>query len=328
MKHYNIPVFIPHLGCPHNCIFCNQKKITGQANPCTIEDAQQEIERHLAFLPEGEKEISFFGGSFTAIPVKEQEEFLSLAKRYVAEGRVQGIRLSTRPDCVEPQTLERLQRYGVTTVELGVQSFCDEVLQKAGRGHSADCAVLACKRVKEAGFSLGIQLMCGLPEDCLEYDLYSAKLAKELADFVRIYPVLVLWETPLEQLYLEGRYQPLSLEEAVERTARMKEELSPVLVIRTGLCTEDLREEDVADGPLHPAFGELVDAKVYDRQVREWLTGKETRGKTLLIVAPKGEHSKLSGHKKSNLKGWKQDYQFKQIRFLEGDSLHFSIQHE
>ncbi len=228
MKHYNIPVFIPHLGCPHNCIFCNQKKITGQANPCTIEDAKKEIERHLSFLPEGEIEISFFGGSFTAIPVAEQEAFLSLAQEYVKKGQVQGIRLSTRPDSVEWDTLKRLQHYGVTTVELGVQSFCDEVLQKSGRGHTAECAVSACKRVKEGGFSLGIQLMCGLPADTLAFDLYSAEQAKSLGDFVRIYPVLVLKDTPLERMYREGRYSPLSLEEAVERTARMKEKLSPV----------------------------------------------------------------------------------------------------
>ncbi len=328
MKHYNIPIFIPHLGCPHNCIFCNQKKITGQSTPCSLEDATAIIEQHLSFLPQGEKEISFFGGSFTAIPVKEQEEFLSLAQRYVKAGRVQGIRLSTRPDCVEQETLERLKYYGVTTVELGVQSFCDEVLQKAGRGHTAECAVKACKRVKDEGFCLGVQLMCGLPADTLEFDLYSAHQARSLGDFVRIYPVLVLKETPLEELYHKGHYSPLSLEEAVERTGKMKETLFPVPVIRTGLCTQDLREEDVTAGPIHPAFGELVDAWVYDQKVRKWLEGKETENQILVISAPKQEHSKLSGQKKSNLIGWKRDYHLKQIRFVEEDFVCFSLEQE
>ncbi len=328
MKHYNIPVFIPHLGCPHNCIFCNQKKITGQSTPCTIEDAKSEIQRYLQFLPEGEIEISFFGGSFTAIPVKEQEAFLSLAQHYVKQGQVRGIRLSTRPDGVDFETLERLRQYGVTTVELGVQSFCDKVLKKAGRGHTAQCATDACKRVKEAGFSLGIQLMCGLPEDSLEFNLYSAEQAKKLGDFVRIYPVLVLKETPLEELYQRGGYFPLSLEEAVERTAQMKEVLFPVPVIRTGLCTEDLKEEDVAAGPLHPAFGELVDGRLYDRKVRSFLKDTKTEGQTLVIFAPKQEQSKLSGHKKCNLIGWKRDYGLNHIRFSESNTIHFSLEKE
>lgn len=326
MKHYNIPIFIPHLGCPHNCIFCNQKKITGQSTPCSLEDARKIIEEHLSFLPQGEVEISFFGGSFTAIPKEEQEAFLSLAKEYVSMRKVQGIRLSTRPDCVEQETLERLKAYGVTTVELGVQSFCDEVLQKSGRGHDGMCALSACKRVKEAGFSLGVQLMCGLPGDTLECDLYSAKLAKEYADFVRIYPVLVLKETPLESLYEKGTYLPLSLEEAVERTARMKEILSPLPVIRIGLCTEDLKEEDVAAGPMHPAFGELVSGRIYDIQVRNWLKEQDTKGKGLTIVSPKEEQSKLAGHKKRNLIGWKKEFLLTQIRFLEGQSITFSLE--
>ncbi len=328
MKHYNIPIFIPHLGCPHNCIFCNQKKITGQSTPCTLEDAEKEMERHLSFLPEGDVEISFFGGSFTAIPVTEQEEFLSLAQHYVKKGQVRGIRLSTRPDAVDWDTLERLQYYGVTTVELGVQSFCDEVLKKAGRGHTADCAVRACKRVKKAGFSLGIQLMCGLPQDTLSFDLYSAQQARKLGDFVRIYPVLVLKDTPLEDWYREGQYSPLSLEEAVERTAQMKEVLSPIPVIRTGLCTEDLKEEDVAAGPMHSAFGELVDGRIYDKKVRDFLSEQKTEGQTLVIFAPKQEQSKLSGHKKFNLIGWKRDYQLNRIRFLNSESVAFSLKKE
>ena len=328
MKHYNIPIFIPHLGCPHNCIFCNQKKITGQSTPCTLEDAEREIERHLSFLPQGDVEISFFGGSFTAISVTEQEAFLSLAQEYVKKGQVSGIRLSTRPDAVDWETLERLRHYGVTTVELGVQSFCDEVLKQSGRGHDANCAVEGCKRVKEAGFSLGIQLMCGLPADTLAFDLLSAEQARKLGDFVRIYPVLVLKDTPLEGLYREGRYSPLSLEEAVERTARMKEVLFPVPVIRTGLCTEDLKEEDVAAGPIHPAFGELVEAALYDKKVRSFLDGKKTEGQILVISAPKQEQSKLSGHQKSNLLGWKRDYHLNRIRFSDSEPLNFSLEKE
>lgn len=328
MKHYNIPVFIPHLGCSHHCIFCNQKKITGQSEPCTPDSAKREIERYLSFLPNGTAEIAFFGGSFTAIPVHRQEAFLSLAQEYVKKGVVSGIRLSTRPDAVETETLERLRYYGVTTVELGVQSFCDEVLQKAGRGHTAACAVSACERVKAFGFALGVQLMCGLPGDTPERDLYSAEQAKRLADFVRLYPVLVLKDTPLEQLYQSGQYRPLSLEEAVDITAGMKVCLSPVPVIRTGLCTEDLEESDVVAGPIHPSFGELTQARIYDGQVRQWLDRQPSQGKTLIISAPKKEQSKLAGQKRTNILGWKKDFGLKNVRFSDGEKLAFSLKSE
>lgn len=328
MKHYNIPIFIPHLGCPHQCIFCNQNSITGQSQPPTRQQARAAIEEQLAYLPKGEKEISFFGGTFTAIPVEQQEAYLSLAQEYVREGWVQGIRLSTRPDGVEEDTLTRLQKYGVTTIELGVQSFCDRVLQKSGRGHTRQCALNACKRVKEAGFSLGVQLMCGLPEDSLEADLDSCTLAKEYADFVRIYPVLVLRDTPLETLYRQGHYTPLSLTEAVERCVAMKAELSPVPVIRMGLCTQDLEAEQVVAGPFHPAFGELVSAKEYDTRLQAFMKGRLGEGKTLLVTAPKQAHSKVAGHKRENLLAWTQTYGFCAIRFLEGELLSFSLEQE
>lgn len=328
MKHYNIPVFIPHLGCPHHCIFCNQKKITGQTKPCTVADAQRDIERYLSFLsvPADEIEIAYFGGSFTAIAVSQQEAFLTLAREFVQAGRVGGIRLSTRPDAVEDETLERLRRYGVTTIELGVQSFCDEVLQKAERGHTAECASAACRRVKQAGFSLGVQLMCGLPGDRREYAAASAKQAAKLgADFTRIYPVLVLEQTPLAQRYLRGEYQPLTLDQAVEWTADMTECLSPVPVIRTGLCMDDLGSEDVLAGPVHPAFGELVASRIYDRQLARWLKGKKTEGATLTVFAPQKEHSKLAGQRRCNLTAWKKRYGFRQICFCNGENLSFSI---
>ena len=170
--------------------------------------------------------------------------------------------------------------------------------------------------------------MCGLPQDTLSFDLYSAQQARKLGDFVRIYPVLVLKETPLEVLYQTGEYVPLSLEEAVERTAQMKEVLSPVPVIRTGLCTEDLKESDVAAGPIHPAFGELVDGRIYDKKVRGFLSEQKTEGRTLVIVAPKQEQSKLSGHKKSNLIGWKRDYHLNRIHFSDSKTLSFSLEKE
>lgn len=331
MKHYNIPIFIPHLGCPHNCIFCNQKKITGREEPCSVTAARQEVERYLSFLsvPAEEIEISFFGGSFTAIPVSQQIAYLAMAQEFVRAGRAGGIRLSTRPDAVEADTLKRLKEFGATTVELGVQSFFDPVLKKSGRGHSARCAQDACRRVKEAGFSLGVQLMCGLPGDSLERSVLSAKKTGELkADFARIYPVLVLAQTPLEDWYRQGLYQPLSLSQAVIWAAEMTRAMAPVPVIRTGLCMDGLEQEDVIAGPVHPAFGELVASKLYDLQLEEWLEGKATEGRTLVIFAPQKEFSKLAGQRRRNLEEWKKRYGLRQIRLRPGDGLKFLLQLE
>ncbi len=328
MKHVNIPVFIPHSGCPHQCIFCNQNKITGQDKPMTPSAARQEIERYLSFLsyPAEEIEIAFFGGSFTAIAPSEQEAYLALAQEYVLQGKAGGIRLSTRPDAVGDDVLRRLQAYGVTTVELGVQSFSEEVLRRAGRGHSAECVKNACRRVKSAGFSLGVQLMCGLPGDSRESCLRSAREAVLCkADFVRIYPVLVLAETPLAEQYRRGEYCPLSLEEAVERAADMTQALSPVPVIRTGLCTDSLLPGELIAGPSHPAFGELVSSRLWRRSVSSFLEGQSTGGKELWISAPVSAFSQLAGQKKENRKFWKKTYGLREVRFFPGEKTEFVL---
>ena len=329
MKHCNIPIFIPHLGCGFNCIYCNQKKITGQDEPCTVDAARKEIIRYLSFLnvPAKEIEISFFGGSFTAIPVEQQNAYLTMAQEFVSAGKAGGIRLSTRPDAVEEDTLQRLRQFDVTTVELGVQSFSDAVLHKAGRGHNAQCSQDACLRVKRAGFLLGVQLMCGLPEDSRERSVKSAKKAMELgADFARIYPVVVLAQTALQDLYRKGVYQPLGLSEAVEWAAEMTQALAPVPVIRTGLCMDGLSENDVIAGPVHPAFGELVASKMYDMKLASWLRDQETASKELAVFAPKREFSKLAGQHRCNLREWKRRYGFKRISFHQKDTIEFLLQ--
>ena len=218
-KQYIIPIFVPHLGCPNNCTFCNQKKISGQLKPVTPEDARKQIEYYLKNFKENkiEKEIAFFGGSFTAIDRKLQEELLKVAYEYKKLKKVQGIRLSTRPDCIDKAELKLLKKYGVTTIELGVQTTNDYLLKKCKRGHSFEDVKKASKLIRRSGFILGHQMMVGLPESTRLDELNTAKdLAKLKPKIMRIYPVLVIKGTELEQEYKLKKYEPLSVEQAVE----------------------------------------------------------------------------------------------------------------
>ena len=193
-KHYNIPIFVPHYGCPFSCVFCNQNAITGRNSETDLKEAREIIENQLSTLAGGDIEIAFFGGSFTAIPEKIMLGYLNLGKQYIDSGRVRGIRISTRPDFISKRILDTLKAFGVTTIELGAQSFCDDVLKMSGRGHSASDTEKACKLIKDYGcFSLGIQLMTGLVGDTPEKSVFSAERAAQLAPSqVRIYPTLVI----------------------------------------------------------------------------------------------------------------------------------------
>ena len=214
-KQYIIPIFVPHLGCPNDCIFCNQKSISGQTENMTKEKAKKIIEEHLKGIQTKENatiEIAFYGGSFTAIEPEKQEELLQVAYDYIKEGKIESIRISTRPDCINKEILKRLKKYKVKTIELGVQSANDYILNRAGRGHNFNDVKKASKMIRWNGFQLGHQMMVGLPESTRIDEINTAKaLIKLKPKMVRIYPVLVVKGTKLEKEYEEGKYQPLPL---------------------------------------------------------------------------------------------------------------------
>ena len=218
MKTYNIPIFVPHRGCPFDCVFCNQKRITGTQKEVTADDVHNIIGEYLKTLPSKNRRIeaAFFGGSFTGIPINEQSELLAAANEYLKKGDIDGIRLSTRPDYIDKEILDNLLKYGVTTIELGVQSMDDSVLKSSNRGHTRKDVINAVRLIKEYSFTLGLQMMTGLPGDTDEKSLYTAdEIIKLKPDIVRIYPTLTIKDTFLEKMYLTGKYQPQSVDEAV-----------------------------------------------------------------------------------------------------------------
>lgn len=273
MKKKIIPIFVPHQGCPHDCIFCNQKKITGLSTSMTDEDARDIIIESLKTIPDdAEVEIAFFGGSFTAIDTDIQRKLLSVAKDFKDMGKVDDIRLSTRPDCIDDKELDLLKEYGVTIIELGVQSMNEDVLVKSIRGHHRDVVFTSAKMIKVAGFKLGLQMMLGLPGDSKDRCIRTARDFVDIKpDFVRIYPTLVIKETGLEEELKSGRYRPFTIEECIDISKRLMVifYLNDIGVIRVGLqATEDIQLGlDVLAGPYHPAFRELVRS----RMVRDYL---------------------------------------------------------
>ena len=302
MKHYNIPIFISHFGCPNACVFCNQKKINGRETDVTMEDVRQIIEMYLETLPKNsKKEVAFFGGTFTGISLNLQKEYLKTVYEYIEKGLIDGIRLSTRPDCINREIVGQLRKYGVTSVELGVQSLDEKVLKATARYYPVETVAEACALLKEDGMELGIQLMIGLPESTMESDYETAVKALEMhPDTARIYPTLVIKNTKMEEMFLKGEYKALSIEEAVERTRKIYSllESNGVNVIRVGLQpSEDLREDGVVlGGPFHPAFRELVETEIYYNFFKA-IAEKEKR---LEIEADERNISKLVGIKKAN----------------------------
>ena len=267
-KEYIIPIFVPHLGCPNQCTFCNQKKISGQLKKVTAKDVEETIEYYLKNFKDKNKyvEVAFFGGSFTAIDVKEQEELLSVAHKYIENKKVNSIRISTRPDCIDKDILKRLKKYGVKTIELGVQSANDYILKQCKRGHTFEDVKKASKLIRWHRFVLGHQMMVGLPESTKLDEINTAKaLIKLKPKIVRIYPVLVIKDTPLEEEYKNNEYSPLTVEQAVETCKDIVDLFNKanIEVIRIGLQnTEEItdpqeKSSQVVDGPYHPAFRQL-----------------------------------------------------------------------
>lgn len=279
-KHRIIPIFIPHVGCPHDCVFCNQAKITGQLREdyekITGEYVRETIERYLETIDRSETtvEVSFFGGTFTAINLKKQKELLHAAEKAKEEGLIEYIRLSTRPDYISLPIMNHLKSYGVDIVELGVQSMDDEVLKLSKRGYEKNIVYQASKLIKDFGMILGHQLMIGLPGDTREKDFLSVRESIKMGpDLVRIYPALVIKDTEMEEAYLKGTYRPYSLDEAVEISALMMKQYEDhgIKVIRIGLQpTEEISDNaDVIAGPFHPAIRELAESFLLAKRMEE-----------------------------------------------------------
>lgn len=301
-KKYNIPIFVPHKGCPYDCVFCNQKRITGQIKETVPDDVTEIIERYLKTLPQDASiEAAFFGGSFTGIPIEEQSALMERVEPYIKSGRIDGIRLSTRPDYINDEILLNLKKYGVSTIELGVQSMIGEVLCASNRGHSSEQVKKAAELIHQYGFNLGLQQMTGLPEDTPERSIETARELIALKPAcVRIYPTLTIKDTALETLYREGKYIPQTVDEAVKlcKTLVLMYEENNINVIRVGLQpTDEINENaSVVAGPFHAAFGELVESEIY----YDMIVSQEPQGDIEIYVNPR-EISKACGNKRRNI---------------------------
>ncbi len=300
--HANISVFVPHIGCPNRCSFCNQNHITGKSEAPTAETVDNAVRDALKNpnYDSTNTELAFFGGSFTAIPHEYRLELLSAAYKYVQNGTICGIRISTRPDAISEEILGELKNYGVTAIELGAQSMVDSVLLENRRGHTANDVKKASMLIKQNGFELGLQMMTGLLGDTDEYALSTAKMIAELSpDTVRIYPTIVLKNTYLEKAFCEGTYSPQSLKDAATLCAELLTyfEEKGINVIRVGLHSID--ENAFVAGPWHAAFGEIVKSKIYLKEILTQLNDKP-KGSYTIFVNP-SEISKATGQKKANI---------------------------
>ena len=305
-----IPIFIPHAGCPHQCVFCNQKTISGQKT-AALEGAKEQINRWLERVkPSMENEAAFYGGSFTGLDITLQKELLALTDELLARKVIGSVRLSTRPDYIDDERLELLRNHGVKLVELGVQSLDDKVLAAAERGHDAEQVTNAVALLKKYDFKVGVQLMVGMPEQ----DFASVKetVEKVLAlkpDIARIYPLLVIKGTPLAKNYEAGEFEPLSLEEAVEQAAYMYRKLSEagIRIIRVGLQPDDelCAEGNILAGPFHPSMGELVQSYLLrEKLTPQILETAKQNSEAILILCPRKLESKVRGMRNGNVKYW------------------------
>ena len=335
--HAIIPIFIPHRGCPNDCVFCNQRRITSKLVSPTEAEVRNTIENWLTTLDDVPNvHIAFYGGSFTAIPIDEQNKYLKIAHEYKSSGAVSEIHLSTRPDCIDDEILDNLKKYGVDLIELGCQSFDDDVLEASKRGHSTEDIYKACSLIHNTGFKLGIQLMVGLPKSTCESDILSAQRTVEIMpDVARIYPTIVIEDTELLDMVKSGEYTPLTIDEAVERSKEMLKVLnaSEVNVIRIGLKASDLISGDgkFTGTTFHPAFRQLVEGALARESIEEQLSYllekiliNQTPGTPNMCViasACPSSYSNLIGHKAENRKYFVDKYPGLQFVFRQDDTL-------
>ena len=318
-KEYIIPIFVPHLGCPNECTFCNQKKISGQTKMVTAKDVKDTIEYFINHFKDEEKyiEVAFFGGSFTGIEIEKQEELLQAAYEYIEKGIVNSIRISTRPDYIDKTILKRLKKYNVKTIELGVQSTNDYILKKSKRGHTYEDVKKASKLIRRHGFVLGHQMMIGMLDSTKLDEIRTAKeLIKLKPKIVRIYPVLVIKGTELEEQMEKGEYTPLTVGQAVDRTKEVMTLFNnkKIDVIRIGLQNTDTitdpenPQSEVVAGPYHPAFRQLVEGNMWYDAILSRIKKFSTKVKKIEILANDVNINNIIGHKKENIEKLKDIY--------------------
>lgn len=318
-KQYIIPIFVPHLGCPNECTFCNQRKISGQMKNITENDVRDTIDYYLSNFREKDSniEVAFYGGSFTGIEPELQEKLLAAAYDYIKEKKINSIRISTRPDYIDKTILKRLKKYKVKTIELGVQSTNNYILNRCKRGHTYDDVVKASKLIKRYRFTLGHQMMIGLPESTEQDDIETAKnLIKLKPKMVRIYPVLVIKGTELENEYNKGEYEPLTVSQAVERCKELCYMFGKkkIQVIRIGLqntetiCSPTNENSEVVAGPYHETFRQLVEASIYYDTIVDKIKKFNTKVKEVEIIVNPQNVNNVVGYKRENITKLKEMY--------------------
>ncbi len=308
MSHSNISIFVPHKGCPNDCSFCNQRAISGQTVPATPEDVAKAVNTAIKYnVDPRNTEIAFFGGSFTAIEGEYMCSLLTAAKYFLDTHFFAGIRVSTRPDCIDKDVLETLKKYGVTAIELGAQSMDDDVLLANHRGHTSQDVRDASRLIKANGFELGLQMMTGLYKSDFIKDEYTAKeIIKLQPDTVRIYPTVVLKNTRLGYLQQNGEYIAPTAEETAPFCARLLQmfENKGIKVIKLGLHSSETVENDMVGGAYHPALRELCEGYIYLEKILEKLSGKDKSVEYDIFVSEKAL-SKAKGQQKRNEKALK-----------------------
>lgn len=321
-KNSLIPVFIPHAGCPHDCVFCDQRQISGQIAPPTPDSVSRIISSAAEKLT-GPAELAFYGGSFTCLPLETQREYLLAAEPFLKNGVLREIRVSTRPDAIDGDVLRLLSDFGVRTVELGAQSMDDGVLRLANRGHDGAAVENAAGLVRAHGFRLILQLMFGLPGDSAATARQTCLRAAALApDGVRFYPTVVIRNTRLHQMTVSGEYTPLSVEDAVTLCA----DLLPIFteknipVIRLGLNpTDELSSGDsVVGGAYHPALGELVWSRYFYCLAQKELTRANAFGRSAELLVHPRRLSVMAGQHRCNSKALICEFGLKKLRILPG----------
>ena len=319
-EQYTIPIFIPHKGCPNNCVFCNQKKISGQLTDVTAQDVEDKIEEYLKYYSNSKKkiEVAFFGGSFTGIPIDKQIEYLQVANSYVKKGLVGAIRISTRPDYINRNILDTMKKYNVKTIELGVQSMDNEILTLSKRGHTALDVVNASKLIHEYGIVLGHQIMIGLPGSTRESEVYTIKECLKLQpQQLRIYPVYVIPDSELYSMYENSEYKPLSINEAVKRCKAVIHECqkTEISIIRLGLQSTDeitAKNNDLR-GPVSDNLAEYVMSALVRDKIEREIKNRQIDDSKLIINVPQKYVSICVGPKKINKIYFENKYNIKFI---------------
>lgn len=323
-KRMIVPIFIPHQGCPYRCVFCNQDEITGETKGEDFRRVQDAIETYLLSRPVDSlppvREAAFYGGTFTGIPVERQEFLFGLLAPYLEKGLIHHLRISTHARFVDTQTLQRLKKHPVETIELGVQSTDDEVLRRSGRIDDKETLPKAIRSIQQSGFKLGLQIMLGLPGDDEETFFQTVRdVIAYRPDFVRIYPTLVIKDTSLHDLYLKGEYRPWSLGRTVAalKTALQWLAREDISVIRLGLHPEPSLLENLVEGPYHPSLRSLVNSEICYDEMSGILESVSADGReNVSLEVPWNRMSHYTGHRKSNIERLKRQFGFKNISLI------------